>query len=55
MAAGNTLCTEEQFDNVVRAIAEFAFVISELPVVLSLEVTPESTIVCGPPALHVWS
>jgi len=34
---GNTLCTEEQFDNVVRAIAEFAFVISELPVVLSLE------------------
>ena len=39
MSVGNTFCTIEQFDTVVRAIAEFAFVISELPVVLSMEVT----------------
>jgi len=34
---GGTFCTAEQFSEVARAIAECAFVTSELPVILSLE------------------
>eukprot|EP00966_Prymnesium_polylepis_P335621 7390972-Prymnesium_polylepis.1 len=37
-ARRNTLCTVVAFDAVATAIAECAFVVSELPVVLSLEV-----------------
>ena len=37
-ARRNTLCTVVAFDSVATAIAECAFVVSELPVVLSLEV-----------------
>ncbi|KAL1527507.1 hypothetical protein AB1Y20_008897 [Prymnesium parvum] len=40
---GGTFCTVEQFDEVARAIAECAFVTSELPVMLSLEMH------CTPP------
>lgn len=34
---GHTFCTVEQFDEVAKAVAECAFVTSELPVILSLE------------------
>ena len=34
---GNTFCTTEDFGAVVNAITEFAFAVSELPVILSLE------------------
>ena len=34
---GHTLCTVEQFNEVAKAIAECAFITSELPVIVSLE------------------
>ncbi|KAL1507854.1 hypothetical protein AB1Y20_007462 [Prymnesium parvum] len=34
---GHTLCTVEKFEDVARAIAECAFLTSDLPVILSLE------------------
>ena len=34
---GHTFCTKETFDAVAKAIGECAFVTSELPVILSLE------------------
>ena len=34
---GHTFCTVEQFNEVAKAISECAFVTSELPVILSLE------------------
>ena len=34
---GHTFCTVEQFSEVAKAISECAFVTSELPVILSLE------------------
>ena len=34
---GHTFCTIEQFNEVAKAISECAFVTSELPVILSLE------------------
>ena len=37
---GHTFCTVILFDEVAAAIGECAFGISELPVILSLEVTP---------------
>jgi len=40
---GHTFCTVENFEEVVKAIAETAFITSELPVVLSLEMH------CSPP------
>jgi len=40
---GHTLCTVEQFEEVAKAIGECAFVTSDLPVVLSLEMH------CSPP------
>ena len=36
----HTFCTTEDFENVVKAVAASAFVMSELPVILSLEVPP---------------
>ena len=37
--SGGTFCTTVSLEDVARAIGEYAFVSSELPVVLSLEVT----------------
>ena len=37
MTHGHTFCTIEKFNEVARAVAECAFVNSELPVMLSLE------------------
>ncbi|KAL1507405.1 hypothetical protein AB1Y20_008247 [Prymnesium parvum] len=34
---GHTFCTAESFDRVAKAISEFAFVASEMPVILSIE------------------
>ena len=36
---GHTFCTIETFANVAQAVQEYAFSTSELPVILSLEVT----------------
>eukprot|EP00966_Prymnesium_polylepis_P099572 2306088-Prymnesium_polylepis.1 len=38
----HTFCTSETFGNVAKAVEECAFVTSELPLILSLEVTPQS-------------
>ena len=38
--AGHTFCTVEQFSSVSKAIDECAFILSELPVILSLEYPP---------------
>ena len=35
---GNTFCTTEKFDEVAKAVGEYAFVAADLPVILSLEV-----------------
>jgi len=40
---GHTFCTTEAFDEVAKAVAECAFVASELPVVLSMEMHCSST------------
>ena len=42
VVAGHTFCTVERFQNVVDAIADCAFVTSDLPVILSMEVMRES-------------
>eukprot|EP00966_Prymnesium_polylepis_P085142 1971389-Prymnesium_polylepis.3 len=41
--AGHTFCTIELFDNVAKAVADCAFVYSNLPVILSLEVQRTGT------------
>lgn len=43
---GHTFCTKETFDAVARAVGECAFVTSELPVILSLEMH------CSPEQQH---
>jgi hypothetical protein len=38
LAGSHTFCTKESFDAVARAVSEYAFITTELPVILSLEV-----------------